>query len=306
MKERKHILLACLLVLSLAGFAGCSTNGSGSAAAPSGTPDTAVSPSSEVSAEKPIIAVTIVPEQTFAEAVCGDLAEVITMVPPGNSPENYEPTPEEMEKFSKASLYFSIGVPTEEANILPSAGDVNVVSLQDAVSAVYPERTFESGERDPHIWLSPKRAVVIVQTIAQNMCELDPSNADTYQSNAQTYIDRLNELDQYIQDSLDGVQDKKFMVYHPAFGYFADDYGLTMYALEEEGKEATAQHLQDMIDLAKEENIKMIFYQEEIDSSQSAAFAEEIGGKTMQLAPLAANYIENLKSMADLMAEVMQ
>jgi zinc transport system substrate-binding protein len=78
-----------------------------------------------------------------------------------------------------------------------------------------------------------------------------------------------------------------------------------MYALEEEGKEATAEHLQDMIDLAKAENIKVIFYQEEIDSSQSKAFAEEIGGKTIQLSPLAADYIENLKNMAELMAEVM-
>ncbi len=306
MKQLKNVALACLLILSLAGLAGCSTNGSGNAIASSKAPDATVSSSSKVSTQKPIIAVTIVPEQTFVEAVCGDLAEVITMVPPGNSPENFEPTPQEMEQFSKASLYFSIGVPTEKANILPNAGNVKVIALQDAVSAEYPERTFESGERDPHIWLSPKRAVVIVKTIAKDMCELDPSNADTYNSNAQTYIDQLNDLDQSIKDALNGVQSKKFIVYHPAFGYFADDYGLTMYALEEDGKKATAKHLQEMVDLAKKENIKVIFYQEEIDSSQSAAFAEEIGGKTTQLAPLAANYIENIKSMADLMAEVMQ
>ncbi|MPN61082.1 hypothetical protein SDC9_208816 [bioreactor metagenome] len=79
-----------------------------------------------------------------------------------------------------------------------------------------------------------------------------------------------------------------------------------MYALEEEGKEATIEHLQDMIDLAKEENIKVVFYQEEIDSSQSESFAEEIGGKTTQLAPLAADYIGNLKKMAQIMGEAMQ
>jgi len=129
---------------------------------------------------KPIIAVTIVPEQTFVEAVCGDSAEVITLVPPGNSPENYEPTPQEREKFSKASLYFSIGVPTEEANILPKVGDIKVVSLQKEVAAVYPERTFESGERDPHIWLSPKRAKVMVETIAREMGGFDAANKETY------------------------------------------------------------------------------------------------------------------------------
>ncbi|MGE4354189.1 MAG: metal ABC transporter solute-binding protein, Zn/Mn family [Oscillospiraceae bacterium] len=291
MKRLSYFALTGLLVFSLVCLAGCGTSAA----------ETTESPST-----KPIIAVTIVPEQTFAEAVCGDLAEVIALVPPGNSPENYEPTPVEMEKFSKASLYFSIGVPTEEANILPSVGDVKVISLQDAVSAVYSERMFESGERDPHIWLSPKRVKVMVETIDREMSALDPSNADTYHKNAEAYLEQLDDLDQYIKDALADVEDKKFIVYHPAFGYFADDYGLTMYALEEEGKEATAQHLQDMADLAKEENIKVIFYQEEIDSSQSAAFAEEIGGKTMQLSPLAADYIDNLKAMTDLMAEVMK
>ena len=257
-------------------------------------------------AQKPIIAVTIVPEKAFVEAVCGDLAEVITMVPPGNSPANYEPTAQEMEKFSDASLYFSIGVPTEEANILPSIGDIKVISLQDAVSAVYPDRTFEPDKRDPHIWLSPKRVIVMIETIANEMSELDSANAATYSENAQAYIAQLTALDEQITTALAGVQSKAFIVFHPAFGYLADDYGLTMYALEEDGKEATAQHLQEMIDLAKDENIKVIFYQDEIDSSQSEAFAEEIGGKTIQLAPLAANYIENLENMADTMAEAMQ
>ena len=79
-----------------------------------------------------------------------------------------------------------------------------------------------------------------------------------------------------------------------------------MFSLEEEGKEATPKHLAEMIDLAKREDIRAIFYQEEIDASQARAFAEEIGGKTIQLSPLAADYIDNLRAMAGLMAEVMQ
>jgi len=255
---------------------------------------------------KPIVAVTIVPERTFVEAVCLGLAEVITMVPPGYSPENYEPTPAEMEKFNDASLYFSIGVQTEEANILPNAGDVRVISLRDEVSKVCPERNFESGERDPHIWLSPKRVKVMVLAIAREMSALDPANQEIYNKNANEYISQLDEADAEIKAALAGVENKKFVVYHPAFGYFAEDYGLEMFALEEEGKEATPQHLQKMIDLAKAENIKVIFYQEEIDSSQSAAYAEEIGGKAMQLSPLSADYINNAKAMAEIMAEVMQ
>ncbi|NLO49264.1 MAG: zinc ABC transporter solute-binding protein [Clostridiales bacterium] len=255
---------------------------------------------------KPIIAVSIVPERTFVEAVCGDLVEVITMIPPGNSPENYEPAPELMEKFSDAEVYFAIGVPTEQANILPSAGDVAVVSLHDEVESIYPERTFAEGERDPHIWLSPKRVKVMIDIIAREMAKIDPNNADTYHLNAKAYIKQLDELDKQIIDALSGLTVRKFVVYHPAFGYLADDYGLEMFALEEEGKEATPQHLQSMIDLAKEENIKIIFYQEEIDSSQSKAFAEELGGTTVKLAPLAADYIDNLRRMAEALAEGIQ
>jgi len=260
----------------------------------------------ETLSKKPIIAVSIIPEQTFVEAVCGDLVDTIVLVPPGSSPGNYEPTAQEMEKFSNASLYFSMGVPAEEANILPNVGNIKVVSLQDEVASVYEDRTFESGERDPHIWLSPKRAKVMVAVIAREMSELDPDNKAVYEQNMADYIAKLDEVDQEIKDVLEEVESKTFIVYHPAFGYIADDYGLKMYAMEKDGKEATPQHLQDMIDLAKEENIKVIFYQEEIDSRQSEAFAEEIGGKTIQLSPLSPDYIVNLKNMIQTMAEAMQ
>ncbi len=255
---------------------------------------------------KPVVAVTIVPQKTFVEAVCGDTVEVVTLVPPGNSPSNYEPTPIEIEAFNRAVVYFSIGVPTEEANILPNARSINVLSLDQAVATVYPDRNFDGLGRDPHIWLSPKRVQVMVKTIEEEMSRLYPDNQALYQANAENYRQALDDLDQEIKRALEGVENKTFIAYHPAFGYLADDYGLEMIALEEEGKEARPQQLQKIIDLAKEKGIKVIFYQEEIDSSQSQAFAEEIGGKTIQLAPLAPDYINNLKKMANTMAEVME
>ncbi len=264
--------------------------------------------SSEVS-QKVIVAMTIIPEKTFAEAVCGDLAEVVIVIPPGNSPENYEPSPREMEKLNKASIYFAIGVAAEEANILPKADEVKgmkVVKLQDEVAKVYPEREIAPGERDPHIWLSPKRAKIMVEIIEQEMIKLDEKNKEQYQKNALKYIEELDKLDNQIKTRLEGLKDKKFIVFHPAFGYMADDYGLKMYALEQEGKEATPQHLQEMIDLAEKENIKAVFYQAEIDNKQSKAFADEIGGQTVKLDPLSPDYIENLIKMADTMAEVIK
>ena len=259
--------------------------------------------------KKLVIAVTILPEKTFAEAVCGDLAEVVVMVPPGNSPETYEPSPKQMAQFSKANLYFALGVATEEANILPKAKgikELKVIKLQEDVAKVYPDIEIAPGERDPHIWLSPKRAKIMVEAIAREMGTLDPKNKATYEKNAKAYLAELDLLDKDIKQALKGVENKKFVVFHPAFGYLAADYNLKMYALEEEGKESTPQRLRAMIDLAKAENIKAIFYQAEISSKQAQAFANELGGKTVQLEPLAANYIENYKNMAALMAEVMK
>ncbi|EHQ91121.1 metal ABC transporter solute-binding protein, Zn/Mn family [Desulfosporosinus youngiae] len=252
----------------------------------------------EASDIKTTVAVTVLPQKALVEAVGGNLVEVIAIVPPGNSPGNYEPTPLEMEAFSKSAIYFTIGVPTEKANILPKAKDMIVVDLNTKVAEKYPDLEFSPGKRDPHIWLSPKRAKVMVETIAQEMSSLDVKNAEIYKQNAEEYLKKLDQLDRDIKAMVEGLNNKTFIVFHPAYGYLADDYGLTMYALEQSGKEATPQHLAEMIDLAKAENIKVIFSQAEIDSKQPQAFAEEIGGIKEMLNPLSADYITNLQTMA--------
>ncbi|MDD4832670.1 MAG: zinc ABC transporter substrate-binding protein, partial [Clostridia bacterium] len=143
-----------------------------------------------------------------------------------------------------------------------------------------------------------------ITQIASQMSALDPINADYYQSNAEEYLNQLDEVDLSLKAAVNEMDSKQFIVFHPAFGYLAEDYGLNMVALEEEGKEATAAHLQEVIDFAKAEGIKAIFYQEEIDSKQAQSFAEEIGGATVMLSPLAENYIENILSMINTIKEV--
>lgn len=255
---------------------------------------------------KPVIAVSIPPEASFVSAVAGDTVNVVTMIPAGNSPSNYEPTPMLKEQFAKAAIYFPIGVPTEQNNILPYVSDnTGVVFLNDAAAEKYEELLLD-GERDPHIWLSPKRVETMISAIEEELSALMPENSQFYAANAAAYIEQLQELDQKLTSALADFSNRKFIVFHPAFGYLAADYGLEMYALEEEGKEATAAHMQEMIDLAKKENIKVIFYQAEIDSHQSEAFAEELGGKTVMLDPLSENYIENMKLMVETIIEVME
>lgn len=248
---------------------------------------------------KPIVAVSIVPEATFAREVCGNRARIVTLVPPGASPETYELSPRQAEEFSSAGVFFAIGVPAEQVSILPRAPKgMRVVRLQDAVAEAYPDRVFESGSRDPHIWLSPKRASVMVRAMAREMALLDPAHQAEYAAAAAASEKRLRALDAQLREILAAVPGGTFLVFHPAFGYFADDYGLNMAALEQEGKESTARHTQEMVNLAGKNGAKTIFYQAETDGKQAMAFAEEIGGNAVELAPLSGDYENNLIKMA--------
>lgn len=283
--KNKPLILLLVIVTIL--FTGCSKNK---------TPVT-----NDPESKKPVIAVSIVPEATFVKEVAGDLVDIVTLIPPSQSAESYSPTPKDMQAFSDADLYFAIGVPAEELNILPKVNDFNknlkVIHLEKSVADVHKELEFAPGSRDPHIWLSPKRVKVMIDTITKELSTLLPEQKSVFQENATNYKAKLTDLDNEIRDSIATLDNKTIIVYHPAFNYYAEDYGITMHALEEEGKEATPHNLEDLIDLAKSEDIKVIFYQAEVDSKQAKSFAESINGVTEMVEPLAGNYIENLKKM---------
>jgi zinc transport system substrate-binding protein len=281
--------------------------------------------SSEEEENKASVAVSIVPQRDFVNAVAKDLVDVTVMIPPGFSETNYQPTPKELQALSDADIYFAIGVPAEEANILPRLTEFNkevtVVNLWSEVAEVYPAREFDSDHGhghededdhghshegiDPHIWLSPKRVVVMIQVIVEELSLVYPEHADAFKKNGDEYIVELEKLDLQIKDALAEYEDEPFIIYHPAFGYFADDYHLEMIAIEEDGKEASAKRIQEVIDLAKENDIKFVFYQEEFDSSQAETIAKEIGGATVKVAPLSEQYIENLQSIVEAFTEVL-
>lgn len=258
--------------------------------------------------DKLSVAVTILPEQAWVKAICGDLVDIITIVPPGSSPENYEPTAQQIEVFTDADVFFKIGVPCEESKMFPEAGKAVPVNLNEKAADVYEDLKFTDNSRDPHIWLSVKRAVVMVKAMTEKIAELDPKNKETYNKNASAYIKELEDTSAYIKGLFKNLTEHKrtFLTFHPAYGYFAAEFGLKMYSLEEEGKEATAQDLQNMIDFAKENRIKVMFIQAESSSSQPDAFVEEVGGRTVVLNPLSGDYISNMKYMAEQIAGALQ
>lgn len=248
-------------------------------------------------AEKPVIAVSIIPESTFVKAVVGEKFDVVTLIPSGASPETYEPTPKEITALYNAKVYFSIGVPSEVGILKNVQKDTLLVPLHEKTAEKYPDLTLDGG-RDPHIWLCPERAKFMVSIIADTISEADPENAEFYRQNAQNYINEIEKEILAAKTILENAETRDFMVFHPSFQYYANYFGLNMYALEQHGKEATAKDLAQMVDFAKARKIKAVFYQAEATSKQAKTFADEIGGKAVMLEPLSANYAENLSKMA--------
>jgi zinc transport system substrate-binding protein len=152
---------------------------------------------------------------------------------------------------------------------------------------------------DPHIWTSPDNVEVMVENIYEGLVEVDPDNQETYLANKNVYLAELAELDEQIQTTLDGKVGSSFMVYHPAWGYFANHYGLTQVAVEIEGKEPSVKDMQDVIDLANEEGIKVIFVQSGFSTVSAEAIASEIDGEVVEVDPLAKDYIDNLAKVAE-------
>jgi zinc transport system substrate-binding protein len=256
---------------------------------------------------KPMVVVTVAPQATFVKEVAGDLVNIVTVLPPGANHETYSPPPQDMEKISSASLYLALGLPPERGNILPKIAEMNrkmkIIDVQNEVAKSYAPRFFAPDDQDPHIWLSPKRAVIMVQLTARELGALDPANRGIYDANAQRYVGQIEAVDRELRDSFKSMVNRTFIVYHPAFGYFADDYNLTMVAIEEEGKEADPRRMREIIDMAREKGLKIIFYQEEIDGRQSRTFADELGGRAEKVSPMAPDYIDNLKRMARTFSE---
>ncbi|MHC1762418.1 MAG: metal ABC transporter solute-binding protein, Zn/Mn family [Negativicutes bacterium] len=256
---------------------------------------------------KPTVVVTIAPQAAFVREVAGDRVNIVTVLPPGANHETYSPPPQDMAQMSNATLYLALGLPPERSNILPKLTEMNrnmkIIDVQNEVARSYTPRFFAPDDQDPHIWLSPKRAILMVQLTARELSLLDPANRELYAANSQRYVGQIEAAEREAREVLSPMANRTFIVYHPAFGYFADDYNLTMVALEEEGKEADPRRMREVIDMAREKGIKIIFYQEDIDGRQSRTFAEELGGRAEKISPMATNYVDNIRRMARSFAE---
>jgi zinc transport system substrate-binding protein len=257
------------------------------------------------SGEKILVAASVVPQTEFIEKVGGDRVIAISMIPVGGG-HHYDPTLRQLEELAQARLYMQLGSGEPfENNNMRSFTQINP-TMKVVNSSVGIVLIQEGRSTDPHIWTSPKCAQIMVENTYKGLAEVDPEYAEEYRKNADAYILELQELDAEIQSALGDLSNRNFMVYHPAWGYFARDYQLNQFGVEADGKEPSPRELVRFINLAKSNNITVIFVQEQVSVAGATAIAEGVGGTVYVIDPLAKNYIENTRSVSQAILKVLE
>jgi len=260
--------------------------------------------------------VSIPPQRFFVQRIAGDLVTTEVLLPPGQSPATYEPSPQQMNRLAGAELLLRIGVPFEERlmeKITDSMPGLVVVDIREGIDL----RTMEGahhdhdhghdhgdhshapGAPDPHTWLDPRLAMIQARTIHDALTALlPPSDAAGLKAGLEALVADLMLVDRELAETLGPLRGRSIYVFHPAYGYLADAYGLKQVAVEIEGKEPSARQLAALIARAREDRVAAIFHQPQFASSSVDTLAREIGGAAVQLDPLAEDYLANLRRMA--------
>ncbi len=225
------------------------------------------------------------------------------MIPKGASPETYEPTPQQLVALSDSQLYVTVGAPNFpfEEKYLKAATEQNrkitVVNMSNGI-------TYR--KEDPHVWTSPAAVRIAARNIEHALTAYDPAHSGEYRKNLDAFLTDIDALDREIRSILLGEKGSVFMVYHPAWGYFADEYGLVQLAVEEEGKPLSAAHIRKMVDLARKKGIRTILVQKGFDSKSARAIARDIGGKVVETDPLERDWLQGMKNFAAVLATVLR
>ena len=276
---------------------------------------------------------SVLPIKTFVEKVGGEHVDVRSMVRPGFNPHTYDPTPQQISALASAALYVQTGVPFEKAwmkRINSANADMQVLDARDGLALrsmeahvhnehddhkdhekhghhdKYGHQDDHANEEDPHVWTNPVLAGKMIGRIRDKLIELAPLHAAEFSRNHDDFLAELKALDHELHELLEPLPNRKFMVFHPAWGYFADRYHLVQVPIEEEGKEPGARRIATLIEQAKHDQVQVIFVQPQFDKRQAAQVAKAIDGSVIAVDPLAADYVANLRRVGQEFAQVLK
>ncbi len=251
--------------------------------------------------EKPIISVTLLPQKYWIDQLAGEYIETNVMLQNGDNHETYEPTPEQMRKIALSSHYFSIGLLGFEKAWLPRMKSSNpkmkIINLSETIELPHIEsvpcshhddsdHTHHHRHIDPHLWLEPSMVKSFVSTIAQELVTILPEQKNTIMSRKQRFMNEIDSIDSYIQQSLQSLENRKILIFHPALTWYAYRYNIEQIVIETDGKEPSPAKLKEIIDQIKTENIDCIFIQNEFPFERIHALAEATGIVVVQINPM--------------------
>ena len=249
-----------------------------------------------------VVAVSVPPQEEFVERVGGNHVKVICLLPPGADCCEYDPTAGKLAEISKADIYLALGTGLNfETVSLPKISEMNkdiqIINTSNNVTLI---------KGDPHAWVSPKQAMVMVENIYKALAMKDPSHEEYYRRNKDAYLKDIGMLDNNITSVLSNSTTRSFMVYPDNWGYFARDYGLNMLAINEDNKDPSPTDIQNLVDDAKAKNIKTVFVTPEFNPNSAREMASELGATVAEIDPLAPNYMENMNNASQTIAKGMK
>ncbi len=268
---------------------------------------------------KIVVAVSVPPQAYFVERIGGKFVEVHVMVPTSESPVTYEPTIRQLAKIRESSIYLKVGSPNFPfeiqylPKILSSNQQLRIINMSEGLQVMPFDSDHNheaSGEEnhhanhlhkglDPHVWVSPANVKVCLENIYKVLSQLDLKHKNYYHQNLKVFLKEIDQLDKVIRQSLSNLKSKTFIVYHPAWGYFAREYGLKQVSIEAEGKEPSLQDLKRIIDTAKRNQTKVIFVQKGFSRESAQKIADEIGAQVLEINPLEKDWLDNLKKVSE-------
>ena len=268
------------------------------------------------------VAASFYPIAEFARNVGGDKAEVFVLVPDGAEAHDWEPSPADLSRLGKAQVFVYNGVVEPWAKqALTALSERKILAVEtglglyERAGEVHEEEDHDHdhghgcahGKQDPHIWISPKKAIVQVERIASLLCEADAKNAKYYQDNSAKYIEQLKALDIQLTNLAKNAPRKVFVTAHAAFGHLADDYGLKQMAVNglSPHAEPTPADLQRLIKIVQEEKVRYIFFETLTDPKLAKLVADETGAQISVLDPLEGLNEEGRKNKLDYL-QIMQ
>ncbi len=266
----------------------------------------------QVESNKPQLTVSIIPQRSLVKLIAGNKFDIQVMLPTGSNHETYEPTPRDMEKIATSEFYFALGALDFELTWMDrfkaSNPKMKVVNTNAGIEMLTghnhggSDHDQTSRGIDPHTWLSPACMKIQAANVCKALSEEDSANSSFYGSNLAKFNLLADSVDRIIRTKLAGFQGRSFLIFHPALGYFAHDYGLNQISIEQDGKEPSPAYLAELIMTAKEMGIKNVFISKEFDTRNAEAIAREINGKVIIFDPMSEDWAGNIIALAGLIA----